>query len=237
MMTLQTARRFFTHAAAVTVLGLLGLMPPAQAQTAPVGARIATAIFASGCFWCAEADFSKLEGVLSTTAGYTGGQAENPTYEQVSTQSTGHTESVLVVYDPARISYERLVDFFWHTIDPTSRNRQFCDTGSMHRTGIFALSPEQLKIAQASRAALDLSKRFSKPVVTDIEAAGPFYAAEAYHQHYYKRNPLRYRFYRFNCGRDTKLKELWGDLAVHETPQAIAAPVPAVPASSASAAK
>lgn len=213
MNTLQPAWRYIGYVGFAVLTGLLGL---AQAQTpAPAAPRVATAIFASGCFWCTEADFSKLEGVISTTAGYSGGQVENPTYEQVYTQSTGHAESVLVVYDPAKVSYERLLEYFWHSIDPTTRNRQFCDSGTPHRTAIFAMDAEQFKTAMASRAALDASKLFATPVATDVEMAGPFYAAEPYHQHYFKRNPLRYRFYRFNCGRDAKLKELWGDLALH----------------------
>jgi peptide-methionine (S)-S-oxide reductase len=229
MTLLQSARRFTLvfAAAAATAWGLAGTAQAQQAAAAG-GNKLATAIFASGCFWCSQADFSKAEGVVSTTAGYTGGTAENPTYEQVSTQATGHTEAVLVVYDPAKTSYERLLTFFWHTIDPTSRNRQFCDSGSMHRAAIFAQGADQMKAALASRKALEDSKFFSKPIATEIEPAGEFYAAEAYHQNYFKRNPLRYRFFRFNCGRDSKLKELWGDLAVRETApaQASAASAP-----------
>lgn len=242
MTTLQSARRLLLQTVTTaTVWCLLGLAPALAQTTPPAAGKVATAIFATGCFWCAQADFAKLDGVVSTTAGYSGGQAENPTYEQVSTQATGHTESVLVVYDTAKLSYERLVDFFWHTIDPTSRNRQFCDSGAMHRAAIFTAGPEQMKIAQASRTALDQSKRFPAPVVTEIEPVGQFYAAEAYHQNYAKRNPIRYRFYRFHCGRDTKLKDLWGDLALKPTPVAApaapaSAPAP-TPTPSASAAK
>ncbi len=225
MTILLAARRLLTQAALAATAWCVGSLGAAQAQTAPApGPKVATAIFATGCFWCAQADFAKLDGVVSTTAGYSGGHAENPTYEQVSTQATGHTESILVVYDTAKLSYERLLDFFWHTIDPTSRNRQFCDSGAMHRAAIFTAGPEQMKAAQASRAALDQSRRLPKPVVTEIEPAGPFYAAEPYHQNYAKRNPIRYRFYRFHCGRDSKLKELWGDLALKPTPVAASAP-------------
>jgi peptide-methionine (S)-S-oxide reductase len=179
---------------------------------APVTAK---ATFAGGCFWCVEADFDKLDGVISTTSGYTGGKLANPSYEQVSAELTGHAEAVEIVYDPRKVSYERLLRHFWHNIDPTTRDRQFCDVGSSYRTAIFAHGPEQLRAALASKAALEKSKPFEGPIVTEVVQAGPFYPAEAYHQDYYRTNPLRYKFYRTSCGRDARLKALWGDQAGH----------------------
>jgi peptide-methionine (S)-S-oxide reductase len=184
-----------------------------QAQTtAPAAATTtAKAIFAGGCFWCVESDFDKLPGVLSTTSGYTGGKTAKPTYAQVSKNTTGHAEAVEVVYDPAKVSYARLVDYFWRTIDPTVKDQQFCDRGSPYRTAIFAQDAEQLKIAQNSRAALDKTKPFKEPVVTEIVLASTFYPAEEYHQDYYQKNPVRYKYYRTSCGRDARLKQLWGN--------------------------
>ena len=184
------------------VLGSLG----AWAQTATT----AKATFAGGCFWCVEADFDKLDGVISTTSGYTGGRVANPSYEQVAAKLTGHAEVVEIVYDPRKLSYERLLQHFWHNIDPTVKDQQFCDHGSPYRTAIFAHDAAQLKAAEASRAALEKTKPFKEPIVTEIVMAGPFYAAEAYHQDYYKKNPVRYQYYRSSCGRDARLKQLWG---------------------------
>jgi peptide-methionine (S)-S-oxide reductase len=182
--------------------------------TAPAPAGLAKATFAGGCFWCVESDFDKVPGVKSTTSGYIGGKLANPSYEQVSAKSTGHAEAVEVVYDPKVVSYEQLVDYFWRTIDPTTKDRQFCDAGSPYRTAIFAQDAQQLAAAQASRASLEKAKPFKEPVVTEITLAGPFYAAEDYHQDYYKKNPLRYKYYRNGCGRDERLKQLWGSLPV-----------------------
>ena len=182
------------------------------AKSAPP-ANAARAIFAGGCFWCVESDFDKVPGVISTTSGYIGGSVANPTYEQVSSKGTGHAEAVEIVYDPQKVTYERLVEYFWHTIDPTTKDRQFCDSGTPYRTAIFAQDAEQLKIAQASKAALEKSKPFKEPVVTEIALATKFYPAEAYHQDYYLKNPVRYKYYRGGCGRDARLKELWGDKA------------------------
>lgn len=172
-----------------------------------------TATFAGGCFWCMEAPFDTLNGVLSVTVGYTGGTVKNPTYEQVSNGSTGHTEAVQITYDPARISYATLLRIFWHNIDPTAKNRQFCDTGNQYRAAIFYHGAAQHKAALDSLKALERSKTFKEPVVTEIVPAGVFYPAEEYHQHYYKKNPLRYKYYRTSCGRDRRLKELWGNAA------------------------
>jgi len=185
----------------------------AQVRSAPAPVKTATATFAGGCFWCVEADFDKIDGVLSTTSGYTGGKTPNPTYEQVSSERTGHAEAVEIVYDPSKVSYERLLEVFWHNIDPTAANRQFCDTGSSYRSAVFAHGPEQMRAALASKAKLAANKPFKGEIVTQIEPAGAFYRAEEYHQDYYKKNPLRYKFYRTNCGRDARLKELWGDRA------------------------
>ena len=187
----------------------------AAATPAASGATTARAIFAGGCFWCVESDFDKVPGVLSTTSGYTGGSTVNPSYAQVSSHTTGHAESVQIVFDPAKISYEQLVAHFWRTIDPTTKDRQFCDVGSPYRTAIFATDAEQLRIATASRAALEKTKPFKEPIVTEVLPAGPFYAAEDYHQDYYRKNPLRYKYYRASCGRDARVKELWGEAAAH----------------------
>jgi peptide-methionine (S)-S-oxide reductase len=173
------------------------------------------ATFAGGCFWCMEAPFDKLPGVVSVTPGYSGGQVKNPTYEQVSAGGTGHAESVQIVFDPSKTSYSKLLDIFWHNIDPTVKDRQFCDVGSQYRSAIFYHSEEQRRAAQQSKAALEKNKPFKGSVVTEITPAGMFYAAEEYHQHYYKKNPLRYAYYRNGCGRDRRLKELWGSAAGH----------------------
>ena len=173
------------------------------------------ATFAGGCFWCMEAPFDKLPGVLSVTSGYSGGQVKNPTYEQVSSGGTGHAESVQIVFDPSKTSYSRLLDTFWHNIDPTATDRQFCDAGSQYRSAIFYHGEEQRRAALQSKATLEKNKPFKGPVVTEVTPAGEFYPAEEYHQHYYKKNPLRYRYYRSGCGRDRRLKELWGDAAGH----------------------
>lgn len=191
-------------------LALLAL-PGAAQTTGPATAQTtAKATFAGGCFWCVEADFDKVPGVLSTTSGYTGGTLAHPTYEQVSGKQTGHAEAVQIVYDPARVSYEQLLEKFWHGIDPTTKDRQFCDSGSPYRTAIFAHDAAQLAAARRSLEALEKSKPFKAPIVTQIETAGPFYAAEEVHQDYYEKNPVRYRYYRLTCGRDSRLRELWG---------------------------
>ena len=170
------------------------------------------AIFAGGCFWCVESDFDKVPGVLSTTSGYTGGKTANPSYAEVSSHATGHAEAVKIVFDPAKLSYRQLVDHFWHTIDPTVHDRQFCDIGTPYRTVIFATSTEQLADAQASKAALETNKPFTEPIVTDLRLADDFYPAEDDHQNYYQKNPVRYEYYRTSCGRDARLRQLWGDL-------------------------
>ena len=183
---------------------------PLMAQSAARPAAPATAIFAGGCFWCVEADFDKVPGVLSTVSGYIGGTVARPTYEQVSSKQTGHAEAVRIGYDPAKVSYEQLLAVFWKSIDPTTRDRQFCDAGSPYRTAIYAVDDTQLAAARASLAALEKSKPFKEPIVTQIEKAGTFYPAEDYHQDYYLKNPVRYKYYRSSCGRDARLEQLWG---------------------------
>jgi len=176
----------------------------ASAQT-----KTATATFAGGCFWCTEADFDKVPGVISTTSGYTGGTVKNPTYHQVSAGSTGHAEAVEVVYDPSKVTYAKLLEVFWHSIDPLVKDKQFCDTGDQYRTAIFYRSDEEKKLAEETKKAVE-AKFAPRTVYTQILAAGPFYPAEEYHQDYYKKNEARYKFYRWNCGRDQRLEQLWG---------------------------
>jgi peptide-methionine (S)-S-oxide reductase len=173
----------------------------------------ARAIFAGGCFWCMEAPFDVLPGVISTTSGYTSGQKKDPTYQEVSAGITGHTEAVEIVYDPKKITYEKLLETFWLNIDPTTANRQFCDRGTQYRSGIYYVDAAQEKAARESKAALDKSKQFKETIQTEIVAATTFYPAEDYHQDYYKKNPFSYKFYRNGCGRDARLKQLWGDKA------------------------
>jgi peptide-methionine (S)-S-oxide reductase len=185
-----------------------------QAQTAG-DKNLATATFAGGCFWCMEPPFDKLDGVISTTSGYAGGQKKNPTYQEVSAGTTGHTESVQVLFDPAKVSYSQLLEVFWHNIDPLTPNAQFCDHGSQYRTAIFYHNEEQKRLAETSKQQLAQSGRFTQPIVTEIVPAGEFYPAEDYHQDYYQKNPIRYKFYRYNCGRDQRLAELWGTGPAH----------------------
>ena len=196
-------RRWFLIAAL-----LISGSAPALAQSP--AAKVAKATFAGGCFWCMEAPFDKLPGVISTTSGYIGGQVKNPTYEQVSSGRTGHTEAVQVEYDASKVSYEKLLEVFWANIDPTVKNAQFCDHGTQYRTGIFYQGDDQRKLAEASKVALQKSKPFKADIVTEITLAGEFYRAEDYHQDYYQKNPVRYKLYRNGCGRDARLKELWG---------------------------
>ena len=170
----------------------------------------AVAVFAGGCFWCSEADFDKLPGVLQTTSGYIGGSIENPTYEEVSSGRSGHFEAVQVRFDPRQTSYAKLLEAFWPSIDPLNGYGQFCDNGPQYRSAIFYLNAEQQRLAEASKNALAASGRFQQPIATQILAATTFYAAEDYHQDYHRKNPLRYNYYRHGCGRDQRLQELWG---------------------------
>jgi len=172
--------------------------------------KTATATFAGGCFWCMEPPFAKLEGVRSVTSGYAGGTEPNPTYEQVSSGKTGYVESVQIVYDPSRITYEQLLEVFWMNVDPTQADGQFADHGKQYRTAIFYHDDQQKRLAQASKAALERSGKFPKPIVTDIVPAATFYPAEDYHQDYYKKNPLHYKRYRLGSGREGFLQKTWG---------------------------
>jgi len=197
---------------AAALLALLALpVLAAEAPKVPPGDSVA--IFAGGCFWCVESDFDKVPGVVETISGYTGGRKVNPTYEEVSSGTTGHAESVEVIFDPKKVSYEHLLDVYWTSIDPTVKDRQFCDTGSQYRTAIFYTNEEQRRAAEASKKKVEATKPFKAPIVTEITMAGTFYPAEDYHQDYYRKNPVRYKFYRTGCGRDARLKELWGDRA------------------------
>ncbi len=178
------------------------------ALTAAAQAATATAVFAGGCFWCTESDFEKLPGVIAAESGYTGGKVAKPSYESVSSGSTGHTEAVRVTYDPDKVTYAQLVDYFWRTIDPTEKDRQFCDVGNQYRTGIYWGSEAERAVAEASKAALLKSGQL-KEIYTEIKHADPFYLAEDYHQDYYKKNPVRYKYYRYSCGRDAQLQRVW----------------------------
>ena len=189
-------------------IGLAGQIAAATDTETP---GYATATFAGGCFWCMEPPYDKLDGVISTTSGYTGGHKMDPTYQEVSRGGTGHVEAVRVVYDPKKVSYAQLLDVFWHNVDPTNAHGQFCDMGDQYRSVIFYHSGEQRRLAIESEQSLDKQKPFAEPVVTRITPASVFYPAEEYHQDYYQKNPVRYKFYRYNCGRDQRLEKLWGE--------------------------
>ncbi|MGZ9034934.1 MAG: peptide-methionine (S)-S-oxide reductase MsrA [Rhodospirillales bacterium] len=198
-----------------TLLVLMGVLEPfslkGQDLQPPPPAGLQTALFAGGCFWCMVHPFEVIDGVISTISGYTGGSVANPTYEQVSAGGTGHRESVEVLFDPKKVSYETLLDVYWRNIDPFDDKGQFCDKGNQYRSAIFVANDEQKLTAEASKRKFE--ERFDRPIATDIRYAGTFYRAEEYHQDYYKKNPRRYRFYRFSCGRDARLKQVWGDEA------------------------
>jgi peptide-methionine (S)-S-oxide reductase len=194
----------------LAVASTLGADAPRQDQRTPPPST-ARAVFAGGCFWCMEAPFDKLPGVKSTTSGFAGGQLKNPTYEQVSSGSTGHAESVQVIYDPRKVTYAQLLDTFWHNIDPLDGGGQFCDRGNQYRSAIFYGNDDERKEAEESKARVQ--ERLGRPVQTQIVPAGAFYPAEEYHQDFYLRNPVRYHQYRQGCGRDRRLKQLWGDEA------------------------
>lgn len=191
----------------ILMTALCALLPLCMSPV--VSAATEKAIFAGGCFWCTESDFEKMPGVIAAVSGYINGKVDQPSYEQVSSGSTGHTEAVEVTFDNSKVSYAQLVEQFWPTIDPTVKDQQFCDRGSQYRSGIYPLNAEQMKVATASKAALVASKRF--PVVhTEVVMATRFWVAEGYHQDYYKTNALKYRYYRYGCGRDARLGQLWG---------------------------
>lgn len=197
---------------AVSALVALSSLPASAQAPKPAGSKPATAIatFAGGCFWCVEEVYDKVPGVIATVSGYMGGHVKNPTYEMVSTGRTGHTEVLQVEYDPAKVTYQQLLDAFWRNIDPTQANGQFCDIGSQYRSEVFYHNDEQKRLAEASKAALVKSRPFKGEIVTAITRAGEFYPAEDYHQNYHQRNPVRYRYYKTGCGREARLRELWG---------------------------
>ena len=197
----------------LSALVLASTLSPAQSTQVTVPPGHAVATFAGGCFWCMEPPYDKLPGVVATISGYIGGQKPNPTYQEVSAGTTGHTEAVQVVYDPKKVSYEKLLEVYWVNVDPTVKDRQFCDAGSQYRTGIFVHDEAQRRAAEASRTQVEKSKPFREPIVVPIENASKFYPAEDYHQDYYSKNPIRYNYYRTGCRRDARLKELWGDRA------------------------
>jgi peptide-methionine (S)-S-oxide reductase len=194
-----------------TGLLVLGLSVPVRSSEAQPAPATAKALFAGGCFWCMEPPFEKLDGVVSVISGYAGGPEKDPTYKQVSAGLTGHTESVQVEYDPAKIGYEKLLEVYWRNVDPTTADRQFCDWGKQYRPAIFYANEAEKRLAEESRNRIEQQKRFSEPIVVEIVPAGEFYAAEDYHQDFYKKNPEHYRRYRAGCGRDQRLAELWGN--------------------------
>jgi len=194
-------------------LALLAGISTAIAQAPPAqksGPQTAIATFAGGCFWCVEEAFEKVPGVISAVSGYTGGTVASPSYEQVMTKTTGHAEAVQITYDPGKVSYTQLVDWFWRNIDPVDARGQFCDQGSPYRSAIYYHGEEQKKVAEETRQALQASGRFKDPIATQVVAAGPFYEAEDYHQDYYKKNPQRYQYYKYGCRRAQRLEQIWG---------------------------
>ena len=203
-------RRYVCAVFALTLLvsATVSLATSSLSRAAENDLRVAT--FAGGCFWCVESDFDNVPGVVRTTSGYTGGLLMNPTYKQVSAGGSGHREAVQIFYDPEMVTYAVLLEVFWRSVDPTDKGGQFCDRGESYKTAIFANSPEQKRLADESKRQLELSGVLDQPIVTPIEVAGPFYPAEDYHQEYYKKNPLSYGIYRWRCGRDARVKNLWG---------------------------
>lgn len=200
----------------VMIALLLGVSPHVCAQDsqaappAPAGATTATATFAGGCFWCMEPPFDRLDGVISTTSGFTGGRRADAIYERVSSGRTGHVEAVQIVYDPRKIDYAKLLLVFWYNIDPVATKGQFCDVGDQYRSAIFYHDEQQRQLAEASRRELEASGRFTQPITTEIVTAKRFYPADDEHQDYYLRNPVRYKFYHYRCGREQRLQEVWG---------------------------
>ena len=204
---MSAQRLLFWFAAFLLAAGPAFAQAPAKPAPKPA---LATATFAGGCFWCVEEAFDKVPGVISTTSGYIGGSKQYPTYEEVSAGVTGHAEAVEVAYDPAKVSYETLLDVFWRNIDPTAKDRQFRDSGTQYRSAIFVHDDAQRKAAEASKAAIEKSKPFKEPIVTPIVLAGRFWPAEDYHQDYHLKNPVRYKYYKTGCGREARLQQLWG---------------------------
>jgi peptide-methionine (S)-S-oxide reductase len=204
-------RRFVALAILTLAIFLIGAWNLQSTSPAATTANPGKAYFAGGCFWSMELAFEKVEGVLFVTSGFMGGTVANPSYEEVSAGRTGHAESVEVVYDPTKVSYQKLLDAFWHNIDPITPNAQFCDHGNEYRTAIFVQTDEEKRLSEASKLAIEQSKRFKSPIVTQIVMASQFYPAEEYHQDFYKKNPVRYKYYQYNCGRAARLEKLWGN--------------------------
>ena len=196
------------YATALLLSAALFVGAPQTSHATDKGLQVAT--FAGGCFWCVESDFDHVTGVVRTISGYTGGDLKDPTYQRVTAGGTGHREAVRIFFDPDKVTYAILLEILWRSVDPTDGGGQFCDRGESYETAIFANSPEQRRLAEDSKRELEQSGALNRPIATSIENAGPFYPAEDYHQDFYKKNPLRYNFYRLSCGRDTRLKELWG---------------------------
>lgn len=204
---MTTQLRLVTLATSLIAWTLLTNFPFVETTGASPSAK---AYFAGGCFWCMEEAFEKVEGVVSVVSGYMGGTAANPTYEEVSAGRTGHAESVEVIYDPTKVTYQKLLDAFWHNVDPLTPNAQFCDHGSQYRSAIFYSTEEEKRLAEESKSAIEQAKKFPAPIVTQLAPAATFYPAEDYHQDYYKKNPLRYKYYKYGCGRANRLEALWG---------------------------
>lgn len=204
---MTTLQRFSIMAVGLVTCATLGGWPSNGAQSA---ATTAKAYFAGGCFWSMELAFEQVEGVLDVVSGYMGGTVANPTYDQVSAGKTGHAESVEVTYDPSKVSYQKLLDVFWHNIDPVTPNAQFCDYGNQYRTVVFYATDEEKRLSEESKRAIDQSKRLPAPIVTPLVKASTFYSAEDHHQDFYKKNPIRYKYYKLGCGRAQRLEALWG---------------------------
>ena len=204
---MKTKAIIFSASLALSVVSPAALSGVAAQQATP---PLATAIFAGGCFWCMEPPFDALDGVVSTTSGYTSGTRVNPTYAEVSAGGTGHTEAVKIVYNPSKVSYEKLLEVFWRNHDPLTANAQFCDKGSQYRAGIYYGTETEKRLAESTKSAIQKSGRFQQPIVTEIVAATTFYPAEESHQDYYIKNPVRYKYYSTSCGRARRLNELWG---------------------------
>ena len=193
----------------VLLIGVIGVMSQKSQATSALSQAKAT--FAGGCFWCMEEAFEEIQGVASAVSGYTGGQLENPTYEQVSAGGTGHTESIEVTFDPSKVTYKELLDVFWRNVDPTTPNAQFCDHGNQYRTAIFYHDEKQKQLIEESKQRIESSKTFPESIVTEIAPTSEFYTAEEYHQDFYTKNPIRYKYYKWNCGRAKRLEQLWGN--------------------------
>ena len=204
-------RRQITRSVLTVAVLLIGAWNVQSTSLAAAGATSGKAYFAGGCFWCMEEVFEKVEGVLSATSGYMGGTVSNPTYEEVSAGRTGHAESVEVVYDPAKVSYQKLLEAFWRNVDPITPNAQFCDHGNQYRSAIFFQTEDEKRASDSSKQVIEQSRRFKEPIVTQIVMAPQFYPAEEYHQDFYKKNPIRYKLYKYNCGRAQRLEALWGN--------------------------